>query len=102
MSAAAVTRAQLDQLAGRLMLEYREAGEPPYKLLTDSMGVSKSTVSRLLNGTGRTLPRWWKVEALLTACEVQAATIEEIKRVWIAIRNVQKPIFLDTEAIWSD
>ncbi|MCY9555737.1 helix-turn-helix domain-containing protein, partial [Paenibacillus apiarius] len=85
-----------------LMLEYREAGEPPYGRLTRSMGVSKSTVSRLLNGTGRTLPRWWQVEALLTACKVQDATIEEIKRMWIAIRNVQKPIFFDTEVISSD
>ena len=95
-------RARLDQLANRLMLEYREAGEPPYGRLTRSMGVSKSTVSRLLNGSGKTLPRWWQVQALLKACGTADATIEEIKRMWIDIRNEQKPIFYDDEVILGD
>lgn len=92
----------LDQLADRLMLEYREAGEPPYSWLARDMQVSKATVCRILNGSGKTAPRWWQVNALLLACKVDASTIDEIKRMWIDIRNEQKPLYYDTDVISTD
>jgi hypothetical protein len=93
-------RALLDQLADRLMLEYRNAGEPPYSWLARDMQVSKATVCRILNGSGKTLPRWWQVDALLRACKVDAGTVFEIKKMWIDIRNEQKPIYFgDTEVL---
>jgi hypothetical protein len=50
----------------------------------------------------KALPRWWQVQALLQACGTADATIDEIKRMWIDIRNEEKPIFYDDEVILGD
>jgi hypothetical protein len=79
------------RLAEQLVRAHREAGEPSYSVIAGQLGVSKSTVFRMLNGIGERSPKWHHVDDMLEVFGRSDRDVERLRALWIEIRELEKP-----------
>jgi transcriptional regulator with XRE-family HTH domain len=84
-------RALRQRLTEQLMEAYREAGEPSYSAIAGQVGVSKSTVFRLLNGIGERSPKWHHIDDMLEVFGRSDRDVERLRALWIEIRRLENP-----------
>ena len=80
------------QLSEQLMEAHRAAGEPSYSAIAGQVGVSKSTVFRMLNGIGERSPKWHHVDDMLEVFGRSDRDVERLRALWIEIRELEKPV----------
>ena len=80
------------RLAEQLMAAHREAGEPSYSEIAGRVGVSKSTVFRLLNGIGERSPKWHHIDDMLEVFGRSDREVERLRALWTQIRDLEKPL----------
>lgn len=78
-------------LAEQLAEAHREAGEPSYSEIAGQVGVSKSTVFRMLNGIGGRSPKWRHIDDMLEVFGRPDRDVERLRALWIEIRGIEKP-----------
>lgn len=78
------------RLAEQLMDAHREAGEPSYSAIAGQVGVSKSTVFRLLNGIGERSPKWHHIDDMLEVFGRSDRDVERLHALWIEIRLLER------------
>ncbi len=84
-------RALRGRLAEQLMEAHREAGEPSYSEIAGQVGVSKSTVFRMLNGIGERSPKWHHIDDMLEVFGRSDREVERLRALWVEIRRLEKP-----------
>ncbi|MGI5183176.1 helix-turn-helix domain-containing protein [Dactylosporangium sp. CA-152071] len=78
------------RLAEELMEAHREAGEPSYSVIAGQVGISKSTVFRVLNGIGERSPKWHHVDDMLEVFGRSDREVERLRALWVEIRALEK------------
>ncbi|GAB3844227.1 helix-turn-helix domain-containing protein [Dactylosporangium cerinum] len=84
-------RALRQRLTEQLVAAHRAAGEPSYSAIAGQLGVSKSTVFRMLNGVGERSPKWHHVDDMLEVFGRSDRDVERFRALWVEIRGLEKP-----------
>ena len=84
-------RALRQRLTEQLVAAHRAAGEPSYSDIAGQLGVSKSTVFRMLNGIGERSPKWHHVDDMLEVFGRSDRDVEQFRALWLEIRELEKP-----------
>jgi transcriptional regulator with XRE-family HTH domain len=85
-------RALRQRLTEQLAAAHRAAGEPSYSNIAGQLGVSKSTVFRMLNGIGERSPKWHHVDDMLEVFGRSDRDVEQFRTLWVEIRGLEKPV----------
>ena len=81
------------QLSEQLMEAHRAAGEPSYSAIAGQVGVSKSTVFRMLDGIGDGFRlKWHHVDDMLEVFGRSDRDVERLRALWVEIRELEKPV----------
>ncbi|WP_367133510.1 hypothetical protein [Saccharothrix sp. HUAS TT1] len=73
----------------------RRAGDPPYRVLSKSIGCSAATITRALHG--QTQPTWEFTEKFLLACGATAEVLPQWRARWAGVRDLARPLAAGAE-----